>query len=1017
MEGGSSSSELQIIQDAIRCSDVVENRIELLTKLGDLKITEKSELASLAESLTTFWEDYTCLDISQCMLNGAILQVAAKYLESDISNCLAHFLALGTKASIWCGKHLKMTLMSTEESQEEEHANLFFELLLNLLSFSGASFSFLARFPVSVDKLSLDIVEKFFVEQLNLIKDSISEIKRIPCFESVVKVALEVIDAVIRLCGAYARAVNWESWDEKLAGDKTGMGVEGFSNMNHVINVTKYTIEKLCEIGIVAANNGGSLVKVLNFSWKGVVTLLQLGEGVLATKVNVADIISNLISLVNESLRCAAEAWSSSLKETISVTEARKTFLPVKFYLINAIKISSLYPCQAYLVQGEITNCILMISAFKILLSNEKLLKTAADVFTELLEKASLDLLISLLNSSQMKQEFKGEILDSLFSKGSYRDTVSEDLSKFNKISSLDEIFSLCGEAFPGEKALLLGRVSLFLGFLKFSVDLEEDVKLGITRKLGWFLDILIDEGVYASILLLQVPGLYGSGETVEVVWQPMFSFLLNALEIFMLVVSPSPAWSELESFLLENIFHPHFLCWEIVMELWCFMLRYAEPGMASGIIGKLCLLLKFVASAESVLVPGSALRKLARSISMLLTFGAQAMVDQVYMSIVSDDGAQLSSVMRLALFMEGFPLNLLSEKMKSTATHRIITDYYVFVENFDDKSMRSFHSGTFGVPVFALSASLQSLPISISDIDVKTLKFLVAIIHNYRVSSDKLMKEHYSKLLSETLGIISKMNHLYASDEMEKVIFELENLFISGPAASDTQLYECKPNLALFMAGLAHMEINETNQSAKTSALWELYHMLLRERHWAFIHLAIAAFGYFSARTCCNELWRFVPQDAALSYDLVSANEASVERFMSQFKIFLEKETALLAMTPSSDQLGLLVREGLTLKKMFQKKSNVIPETTECENMEIDCKKQTGEINGGKQTNKKRKLPDGIRKGMELVESGMKVIVDGISQWQQIQSGSDELHEKFLSNFSRLEDEVTQLIGLAGTD
>lgn len=51
------------------------------------------------------------------------------------------------------------------------------QLLLNLLSFSGASFSFLARFPVSVDKLSLDIVEKFFVEQLNLIKDSISEIK------------------------------------------------------------------------------------------------------------------------------------------------------------------------------------------------------------------------------------------------------------------------------------------------------------------------------------------------------------------------------------------------------------------------------------------------------------------------------------------------------------------------------------------------------------------------------------------------------------------------------------------------------------------------------------------------------------------------------------------------------------------------------------------------------------------------------------------------------------------------
>lgn len=31
---------------------VVENRIELLKKLGDLKIREKSELASLAECLT-----------------------------------------------------------------------------------------------------------------------------------------------------------------------------------------------------------------------------------------------------------------------------------------------------------------------------------------------------------------------------------------------------------------------------------------------------------------------------------------------------------------------------------------------------------------------------------------------------------------------------------------------------------------------------------------------------------------------------------------------------------------------------------------------------------------------------------------------------------------------------------------------------------------------------------------------------------------------------------------------------
>ncbi|KAK9907006.1 hypothetical protein M0R45_002503 [Rubus argutus] len=591
------------------------------------------------------------------------------------------------------------------------------------------------------------------------------------------------------------------------------MDVEGANSMNHVIIVTKCTIEKLCEMGIIASNNGGSLVPILNLSWKGVVTLLQLGDGVLATKVNVADIILKLISLVNESLRRSAEAWSSSLKENISVTEARKAFLPEKFYLINAVKISSLYPYQAYLVR-------------------------------KLLEKTSLDLLIALLNSTQVKRELKVEILDSLFSEGICTNSMAGDLSKMN---SLVEIFSTCGESLPGERTLLLGRVSLFLSFLRFSLDLDNDVKLGISGKLGWFLDI--------------------------------------------------PAWRELESFLLENLFHPHLLCWEIIMELWCFMVRRTESGMVSGI-----------------------------------------------------------------------------------------------AENFDEKSMRSLDCGVFGAPVFALSASLQSLQISTSDMNVKTLKFLVAIIHNYRVCADKLMKDQHCNLLSETLGIISNMKHLYASLEMEKVISELENLFISGPAVSDTRLYECKPHLALFMAGLAHMDIKETDESSKISALWDLYHMLLGDRHWAFIHLAITAFGYFSARTNCNKLWRFVPQNAALSYDLASGNEASLERFTSEFKVFLEKETALLTITPSSDE-------------------NV-------KTWKLMVKKQATGINSGEQSNRKRKFPDGIERGMELLQSSMKVIVDSISQLQQNdQPSSNELLDKFLTTFSCLEDDIAQLVGLAGSD
>ncbi|PON40374.1 holliday junction resolvase [Parasponia andersonii] len=934
-----------------------------------------------------------------------------------MSSCQSQFLVLATKASIWCGKHLKMTLMSTEESQEEEHSNLFFQLLLDLLSYSAAIYSALARNPVSVDKESMDIREKFIIEQLNLTRDLISEIKRIDSHGSeVLKVAHMVIDAVIRLCGVYAQDVNCKFSAEKLEMEKNNMKCEGIDNMNHVINITKCTIEKLREMGIIAANIGGSLVSMLNVSWKGVVTLLQLGEGLLAIKMNVADIISTLILLVNDSLKCAAEAWSSLLKETVSVTEARRKFLPVKFYLINAVKISSLYPCQACTVHRELTHCILMISTFKVLMSNEKLLKNASEVFSELLEKTSFDLLNSLLNSDQVEQKLKFEVLDSMFSDESFANSIPGDLSGHNKMLPMDGLFSISSQVFSGVRTTLLGQVVLFLSFLRYSPDLEEDVKLGITRKLGWLLDSLIDEGVYSSVLVLQIPVLCGSGKNVELVWQPMFSSLLDALKTFSVVVSSSVAWIEVESFLLENLFHPHFLCWEIVMELWCFIIRYAESGMVSGIIIKLCSLLKLLAYSESVFVPDSGMRKLARSISMLLKFGAQSMIDQVFKSIIGDDTSELSSVVCLALFMEGFPLNLLSDKMKSVATERILADFFSFIESFEEKSIKACNDGVLGVPVFALSASLPSLQINLSDIDVKTLRFLVSVIHNYGVSVDKLVKDQHRKLLSETLGIISNMKHLYAYEDMEKLLFKLENLFISGPAASDRDLYECKPNLALFMSGLAHMPMTETDKSTtRISAACELYQMMLRERHWALAHLAITAFGYFSARTSCDELWRFVPHDAALSYDLETGKLENEERFMSDFKVFLDKEATLGITSSRSEQLGLLLKEGLILKEMLQKILTIKVDTVEYESMEIDGEKQSKEVEGEKEHNKKRKLPEGISKGMELLERGLKVIVNGLSQWQQSEPESSEFHVKFMSHFSRLEDEIGRLAGLAG--
>ncbi|KAK3021128.1 hypothetical protein RJ639_045901 [Escallonia herrerae] len=586
-------------------------------------------------------------------------------------------------------------------------------------------------------------------------------------------VAQVVLDAVIRLCRVYFDGVKWDLYVAKTEEERNSCEENDIAD--HVITTTRCTVEKLCELGILAAKGGGNLVSVLNLSRKGVVTLLQLGKGALAVKLNVADIIFTLLSLANESLRFAAETWSYLLKEKVSVAEAKRI-------------------------------------SFQISLSKEELLKSASDALAELLEPTSFHLLNSLLNSAQVKHEEKFQILDGLFSDG----------------------------------------------------------------------------------------------------------------------------------------------------------IRHAEIDLVIDIIDKLCSLLRSVASSESVFVPGSGLRKIARSTCMLLSYCSQSTVDRVYNSMVGGNTSKSSLIMYFALLMEGFPLNLLPDKTKSAAKQRIVTEYFCFLESFEDKSSGVCGSSVFGTPLFAVSAALQSLELSRSFTDTKTLNLLIAIIRKYKDSVDCSMKDYYRKLLSETLRTISSMKHLYASDDMEAVILELQNLFILGLASSDTKLYQCKPNLACFMAGLGHIEFAVSDNSVESSAVWELYHMLLRECHWALVHLAITAFGYFAERTTCNDLWRFVPPDAALSFDLESGNEADEERFMSELKVFLEKEMASLGTTDLSDQAGLLVKEGQLLKEMIQKVSKMEPEAMICEAMETDDEQQA---------NKRRKLPEGISKGVELLRSGLKAL------------------------------------------
>lgn len=275
-------------------------------------------------------------------------------------------------------------------------------------------------------------------------------------------------------------------------------------------------------------------------------------------------------------------------------------------------------------------------------------------------------------------------------------------------------------------------------------------------------------------------------------------------------------------------------------------------------------------------------------------------------------------------------------------------------------------------------------------------VNFAVVIIHGYKSAIDH-KKDIFATLLNATLVIISNMRNFYGSAEMEKLIVELHTLFMQCPTDADGMLYQCKPSLAYFMASLSHMEIAEGEGQTLCTAVWDLYHMLLRERHWAIVHLVIVAFGYFAARTSCTQLWRFVPHDATLSFDTNTGTEANEDRFMSGLKCVLEKEVALCDVTPSKEQLYLL-QEGIVLRKLGK---------GACNNSKVSGSKQLVIDDKNCVKNRKRKLLDRICEGMELLQSGVKVMNDALAQ-----SDATDLKDTLSSHILCLEDVISHLVG-----
>ena len=523
------------------------------------------------------------------------------------------------------------------------------------------------------------------------------------------------LDETAKLCRVYFEAAKADECKMSIPDEDTTVKHSERGLTSEVTRITSSTIQTLCKLGTYAASSGGSQVALLNVSWKGTVSLLQSGKGMIEEKVNVREIILTLLSLSIESLRVAAETWCTPLIKTLGTSEARRAFLPIKFFLINAVRICSAYPSEAMAMYKNIVRCALVITSASILFSKKPQLKAVNEALVELLEPTLFVLLDTLMKSSEVTPESKCQLARYFFENEEANG--SDHMGQANQgeinLASLDCIFSMDSDVDHRNRALLPAELIVFLHFLNASPWLTEEVVIELSKKLQSLLNILTSEDIYSYVLGFEIPALYGADHSPAVVWQPVYTCLIQAMKTFMLsALSSSAAWNELEAFLLENLFHPHFLCLEIVTELWCFFMRYAETETSINIVNQLFLLLKIVASPEGVLVPLSALRKVAHSVCIILSYASSATVDQVYNCLLNDENPSKSSILHLALVMEGFPFDSLSGGIKELAVKKMFPSFAAYMESYS-KNHRAINVptsswGVIGFPVHALASALQ---------------------------------------------------------------------------------------------------------------------------------------------------------------------------------------------------------------------------------------------------------------------------------------------------------------------
>jgi hypothetical protein len=134
------------------------------------------------------------------------------------------------------------------------------------------------------------------------------------------------------------------------------------------------------------------------------------------------------------------------------------------------------------------------------------------------------------------------------------------------------------------------------------------------------------------------------------------------------------------------------------------------------------------------------------------------------------------------------------------------------------------------------------------------------------------------------------------------------------------------KPAIADFLATLSSVPMPDSGPELQ--ALVELYHVLLREDHWALAHLALVSFSHFAATSPYVDLWRLVPTDAVagrfegnLAGDSLSDSGQELDGFMRSLQAFLERSVGNSFSLSGPDELRVLEEDAKSLEERAREK------------------------------------------------------------------------------------------------